>query len=176
MSAQVNCASVSSTYRITRRSRPRGGTVPYTWSLLGPGDYAESDPGPGYLGGGSAQDWREHHRGWLLPLPWPFPFYDGEHTSVYVCTSGFLDFAFSNPHEENTQAGLLSNLRIAPLWDDISTCEGDVYVLEVNTIPGLTERSLLPKAAFATGICFEDLCIQCIDLAHRRKGSKNGKG
>ncbi len=32
------------------------------------------------------------------------------------------------------------------------------YFLEVNTIPGMTETSLLPKAAAAVGISFEDLC------------------
>lgn len=36
--------------------------------------------------------------------------------------------------------------------------EGDAMVLEVNTIPGLTETSLLPKAAAAAGISFEALC------------------
>ncbi|MEO2065765.1 MAG: D-alanine--D-alanine ligase [Desulfurobacteriaceae bacterium] len=34
---------------------------------------------------------------------------------------------------------------------------GSPFVLEVNTIPGLTERSLLPKAAQAEGISFEEL-------------------
>jgi len=38
-------------------------------------------------------------------------------------------------------------------------------VLEVNTIPGLTETSLLPKAAKAVGICFEDLCIKILESA-----------
>lgn len=38
------------------------------------------------------------------------------------------------------------------------TDDGQVFVLEVNTIPGLTDRSLLPKAARAAGISFEDLC------------------
>lgn len=38
------------------------------------------------------------------------------------------------------------------------TDEGDPYVLELNTIPGFTETSLLPKAARAVGISFEDLC------------------
>jgi len=52
---------------------------------------------------------------------------------------------------------------------------GDVYVLEVNTIPGLTERSLLPKAALAEGISFDDLCMRLVDLACKRKGIKNGK-
>lgn len=38
-------------------------------------------------------------------------------------------------------------------------------VLEVNTIPGLTETSLLPKAALAAGIDFEELCFKILDSA-----------
>ena len=38
-------------------------------------------------------------------------------------------------------------------------------VLEANTIPGLTERSLLPKAAAAIGISFPDLCEKIIEEA-----------
>ena len=46
-----------------------------------------------------------------------------------------------------------------------------VYVLEVNTIPGLTETSLLPKAAKAAGIDFLQLCLKIIDLAYLRTSS-----
>ncbi len=35
---------------------------------------------------------------------------------------------------------------------------GNEYVLEVNTIPGMTPTSLLPKIADAAGIAFEELC------------------
>jgi D-alanine-D-alanine ligase len=38
-------------------------------------------------------------------------------------------------------------------------------VLEVNTIPGLTETSLLPKAARAIGMEFEDLCLKILESA-----------
>jgi len=38
-------------------------------------------------------------------------------------------------------------------------------VLEINTIPGLTETSLLPKAARSTGIGFEDLCLKILESA-----------
>ncbi|PJC48515.1 MAG: D-alanine--D-alanine ligase [Candidatus Omnitrophica bacterium CG_4_9_14_0_2_um_filter_42_8] len=38
-------------------------------------------------------------------------------------------------------------------------------VLEINTIPGFTQTSLLPKAAGAIGIGFEDLCIKILDSA-----------
>ena len=38
-------------------------------------------------------------------------------------------------------------------------------VLELNTIPGLTETSLLPKAARAAGIEFEELCLKILESA-----------
>jgi D-alanine-D-alanine ligase len=48
---------------------------------------------------------------------------------------------------------------------------GDPIVLEVNTLPGMTETSLLPKAAAAAGIGYAQLCQRMIDLALRRTGS-----
>ncbi len=45
------------------------------------------------------------------------------------------------------------------------------YVLEVNTIPGLTNKSLLPKAAMAEGIDFPALCVRILDLSLKRPGS-----
>lgn len=41
-------------------------------------------------------------------------------------------------------------------------------LLEVNTLPGLTETSLLPKAAAATGLAFGGLCQRMLELACRR--------
>lgn len=40
--------------------------------------------------------------------------------------------------------------------------KGHAYVLEVNTIPGFTEFSLLPKAAQEAGISFSDLCDRLV--------------
>jgi D-alanine-D-alanine ligase-like ATP-grasp enzyme len=40
--------------------------------------------------------------------------------------------------------------------------EEQIYVLEVNTIPGLTERSLLPMAAKAAGLDFPQLCVKML--------------
>lgn len=42
---------------------------------------------------------------------------------------------------------------------------GTPYVLEVNTIPGLTETSLLPKIASLAGIGFQDLIEEMLKLA-----------
>jgi len=57
--------------------------------------------------------------------------------------------------------------------DLIMDSKGSVYVLEVNTIPGMTERSLLPKAAGAAGINFENLCLKLLELAYKRKEQQN---
>ena len=43
--------------------------------------------------------------------------------------------------------------------------EGEFYLLEINTIPGFTEKSLLPKAAHAAGISFPSLCRKIAELA-----------
>jgi D-alanine-D-alanine ligase len=44
---------------------------------------------------------------------------------------------------------------------------GEPVVLEVNTLPGMTETSLLPKAAAAMGMNYAQLCQKMIDLALR---------
>ncbi len=46
------------------------------------------------------------------------------------------------------------------------------FVLEVNSIPGLTEFSLLPKAARAVGISFEELCLRVLKDAFEKKRKK----
>lgn len=43
------------------------------------------------------------------------------------------------------------------------------YILEVNTIPGFTATSLLPKAAAAIGLTLEKLCTVIIELAYAEK-------
>lgn len=42
------------------------------------------------------------------------------------------------------------------------------YVLEVNTIPGFTSHSLLPKAASRIGLSFDDLCQRMVELSLNR--------
>lgn len=45
---------------------------------------------------------------------------------------------------------------------------GEPVVLEINTIPGMTESSLLPEAAAAAGISYPELCARIIELSHAR--------
>jgi D-alanine-D-alanine ligase len=50
--------------------------------------------------------------------------------------------------------------------DFIFCDDGKPYVLEVNTIPGLTTHSLVPKAAARAGISMSDLCLKIIEAAY----------
>jgi len=43
------------------------------------------------------------------------------------------------------------------------------FILEINTIPGFTAHSLVPKAAARIGISFDELCQRIIDLSLARK-------
>jgi D-alanine-D-alanine ligase len=52
--------------------------------------------------------------------------------------------------------------------DVMVRANGEPVVLEVNTLPGMTETSLLPKAAAAAGIGYAELCQRMIDLAMKR--------
>ena len=49
---------------------------------------------------------------------------------------------------------------------------GDPLVLEVNTLPGMTELSQLPKAAAAVGIEYGELCERMVEMALRRAGRR----
>jgi len=50
--------------------------------------------------------------------------------------------------------------------------DGRIRVLEVNSIPGLTATSLLPKSASVMGFNFRDLCVKIIELAFKNALSK----
>ena len=45
---------------------------------------------------------------------------------------------------------------------------GNIFVLEANSIPGMTERSLLPKAASAHGLDFRRLCAKLLMMAREK--------
>ena len=49
--------------------------------------------------------------------------------------------------------------------DLLLSSEGKPFVLEINTIPGMTSSSLLPEAAAAAGISYPELCARIIELS-----------
>ena len=58
--------------------------------------------------------------------------------------------------------------------DFILRDEKVAYALEVNTIPGFTAHSLLPKAAAKAGLSMSDLCIRIIEAALEKRIAYSG--
>lgn len=56
--------------------------------------------------------------------------------------------------------------------DIIMDEQGECWVLETNTLPGMTETSLFPDAARAAGIDFPELCTKLIEYALEGKGDR----
>ena len=86
--------------------------------------------------------------------------------TCYFCPSGL-----SAGQEQAIQAQALQAHRILGCegWgrvDVILDKSGRAYFLETNTSPGMTDHSLVPMAARAAGISFEDLVVQILELAH----------
>ena len=63
-------------------------------------------------------------------------------------------------------------LKVYSRVDVILPEEGEPTVLEVNTIPGMTEASLLPEAAAVAGIDYPQLCARIIELSRAARLTK----
>lgn len=56
--------------------------------------------------------------------------------------------------------------------DVLLTKSGEPFVLEINTIPGMTPSSLLPEAALVAGLSYEQLCARIVELSLNRPSAK----
>ncbi len=63
------------------------------------------------------------------------------------------------------QAVVALGLRVYSRVDLLLSPEDVPFVLEANTIPGMTETSLLPDAAAVAGISYPELCARIIELS-----------
>lgn len=54
--------------------------------------------------------------------------------------------------------------------DLLQDAHGETYLIEVNTVPGMTDHSLVPKAAAQAGIDFDGLCLRILDTSFRSEG------
>lgn len=60
------------------------------------------------------------------------------------------------------------DLEVYSRVDLLLAADGTPYVLEVNTIPGMTPSSLLPEAAAADGMSYGELCRRIVELSLAR--------
>lgn len=100
-------------------------------------------------------------------------YYDYESKYVPGMSSHIIPARIPEPVRAECQRLALAahralNCRGMSRSDTIVTGDGTVYLLETNTIPGMTKTSLLPDAARAAGIEFPALCDRLVALALER--------
>ena len=107
----------------------------------------------------------------LIRLETPRTFYDYQakyfaDDTRYICPSGLPP-----AQEEGIRAQALTAFRLLGCsgWGRVDAMldrAGQAYFLEANTIPGMTDHSLVPMAARARGMDFETLCVRVLETAH----------
>ncbi|HYH43586.1 MAG TPA: D-alanine--D-alanine ligase [Burkholderiales bacterium] len=107
----------------------------------------------------------------LIRLETPRVFYDYQakyfaDDTRYICPSGL-------PAEEESRVQELAVRAFGLIgcsgWGRVDVMldrAGAPYLLEVNTIPGMTDHSLVPMAARARGLEFDELCLRILETAH----------
>ena len=86
--------------------------------------------------------------------------------TLYLCPSGL---SLENEAEMQGIAKQAFSLIGGQGWarvDFLMSESGQPFLLEVNTSPGMTDHSLVPKAARQAGISFEQLVLRVLELAH----------
>jgi D-alanine-D-alanine ligase len=94
--------------------------------------------------------------------------YDAKYLSkatVEICPANIQGRAFRKAQSIAVAAHRALHLRAYSRTDMILSDTGKIYVLETNTIPGMTPTSLFPQAAEAAGISFSRLLDKLIDMA-----------
>jgi len=94
-----------------------------------------------------------------------YPWMTGEGGTDYFCPADLPDDVTAAVQDQALRAHQSLGTEVYSRVDILLSEEGTPYVLEVNTIPGMTESSLLPKAAAAAGTDYATLCLKIIKLS-----------
>jgi len=107
----------------------------------------------------------------LIRLETPRTFYDYEakyfaDDTRYICPAGLPESQEKRVQEVAIAAfqslGCTGWGRVDLMLDRM----GEPFLLEVNTVPGMTDHSLVPMAARARGMSFDELCVRILESAH----------
>ena len=85
--------------------------------------------------------------------------------STHICPAELDENLTNLVSDLALQAFRALNCRHYGRVDVMCTDEGDPYILEVNTLPGMTELSLFPEAAGVSGVPFHELVSRMVYLA-----------
>jgi D-alanine-D-alanine ligase len=107
----------------------------------------------------------------IIKLETPRDFYDYQAKYVADDTRYIIPCGLPPAREREIQALCLQAFRVLGCsgWGRVDLMldrSGAPYLLEVNTAPGMTDHSLVPMAARAVGLYYEDLCLRILESAH----------
>ena len=107
----------------------------------------------------------------LIKLETPRVFYDYEakyfaNDTRYICPCGLAAEQEAQLQQQALAAFRLLGCRGWGRVDLMLDGDGKPHFLEVNTIPGMTDHSLVPMAARQQGLSFDDLVLKILELAH----------
>ena len=110
----------------------------------------------------------------LIRLSTPEDFYDYDAKYTLSSTQYHCPCGLDRKMEENLSAQVLKAFSSlgATGWgrvDFIIDKHNQPWFLEINTSPGMTDHSLVPMAAAASGIGFKDLVVEILDIAWRER-------
>jgi D-alanine-D-alanine ligase len=107
----------------------------------------------------------------LIKLETPRDFYDYEAKYLADDTRYLLPSGLPAKKERELQELCLAAFHTLGCegWGRVDLMlnrRGRPFLLEVNTAPGMTDHSLVPMAARAVGLSYEDLCVRILEGAH----------
>ncbi|MGN0868352.1 MAG: D-alanine--D-alanine ligase [Akkermansia sp.] len=97
-----------------------------------------------------------------------YPGMTGAVGSDYICPADISPEDTRAVQEAALAAYRAAGVEVYGRVDVLLTDDHKPYVLEINTIPGMTSASLFPKAAKAVGISFGELCTRIAELSLRQ--------
>jgi D-alanine-D-alanine ligase len=92
--------------------------------------------------------------------------------SEYFCPAPLDEDTARLVQETALRAHRALGLEVYSRVDILLRADSSLFVLEANTIPGMTETSLLPKAAAAVGLDFLSLCEEIARLSRQKYSGK----
>ena len=107
----------------------------------------------------------------IIKLETPRDFYDFQAKYVSDDTRYIIPCGLPPAREREIQALCREAFRALGCsgWGRVDLMldrSGAPHLLEVNTAPGMTDHSLVPMAARALGLSYEDLCVRILEGAH----------
>jgi D-alanine-D-alanine ligase len=94
-----------------------------------------------------------------------YPWMTGSGGTDYYCPADLSSEATKKVQDAALAAHKSLGIEVYSRVDVLLDADENPFVLEANTIPGMTESSLLPKSAKVAGYEFAELCMKIIDVS-----------